>query len=293
MRIFLAGGTGFVGEHVLDALRTAGHTIRVLVHNAMPLHGEGVEPVKGEVTDPASFRDGLEGCQAVINLVGIIREHPGRGVTFQRLHVQASRVLVEEARKSGIERYLHMSALGSRPGAVSAYHRSKWEGEEAVRHSGLNHTIFRPSVIFGPRDDFINRLAGYVRSFPAMPVMGDGAYRLQPVSADDVGKCFALALEKRETAGQAYELCGQDRVSYLELVALIGECLGRTPRTVHFPLGLMKGIVPLLQGLPGFPLTMDQLQMLLEESICDGSWRKVFGFEPLGLREGIARYLRP
>jgi NADH dehydrogenase len=293
MRIFLAGGTGFVGEHVRNALLAAGHTLRVLVHNSMPLHGEGIEPVKGEVTDPASFRDGLEGCQAVINLVGIIREHPGRGVTFQRLHVQASRALVEEARKSGIERYLHMSALGSRPGAVSAYHRSKWEGEEAVRHSGLNHTIFRPSVIFGPRDDFINRLAGYVRSFPAMPVMGDGAYRLQPISADDVAKCFAIALEKADTAGQAYELCGQDRVSYLELVTLIGECLGRTPRTVHLPLALMKGIVPMLQGLPGFPLTMDQLQMLLEESICDGSWRKVFGFEPLRLREGIARYVRP
>jgi NADH dehydrogenase len=264
------------------------------VHGRFDGTAEGIETVEGDVTRLDSYVDAMAGCDAAINLVGIIREFPGRGITFERLHVQASRAMVLGAARTGIGRYLHMSALGSRAGAVSEYHRTKWSGEEVVRQSGLNHTIFRPSVIFGPRDDFINRLAGYVRSYPAVPVIGDGRYRLQPIAADDVARCYVTALESEDASGKVFELCGPDPVSYLELLDMIGECLGRSPvRKVHLPFAIMKGIVPLMQMIPSVPLTVAQLQMLVEGNTCNGTWKAVFGFEPVGLKAGISSYLRP
>jgi NADH dehydrogenase len=274
-------------------LLAAGHTVRLLVHRAFEGEESGVETVEGDVSRLESYLEAMAGCDAAINLVGIIREFPGRGVTFERLHVQASRAMVLGAARTGIARYLHMSALGSRPDAVSDYHRTKWRAEEVVRQSGLRSTIFRPSVIFGPKDDFINRLAGYVRQFPLVPVIGDGRYRLQPIAADDVAHCFIAALEREEMSGKAFELCGPDAVSYVELLDMIADCLGRSPvRTVHVPLSFMKGVIPLLQKVPAFPLTVDQLQMLVEGNTCDGSWRQEFGFQPMGLRAGIGSYLR-
>ena len=254
---------------------------------------DGVEHFTGDVTDGQSCVEGARGCDAVINLVGIIREFPGRGVTFARLHVEAARNMVAAARQCGIGRYLQMSALGSRPGAVSGYHRSKFAAEELVRTSGLGYTIFRPSVVFGPGDAFISMLAGYIGSLYFVPVVGDGAYRMQPIFAGDVALCFALALEKPETIGQTYELCGKDRLTYLELVDAIGRVLGKSSVIkIKNPLCLMKLVTPLLEGFSFFPLTSDQITMLLEESICDGVWQETFGFEPVGFEEGIGRYLK-
>ena len=293
MKIFIAGGTGFVGGHVCRALRERGHKIRLLVHSRGGQAEDGVERVEGDVSRLESFAVEVSGCDAVINLVGIIREFPSRGITFDKLHIQATANMLEAARRAGVTRYLQMSALGTRPDAVSAYHQTKWQAEEQVRGSGLAWTIFRPSLIFGPEDAFINMLAAQLRLAPIMPVIGSGTYRLQPIHADDVARCFADALEKPETVGQTYELCGNDRVSYEELLDMIAAALGRPkPLTPHLPLGLMKLVVPVMQNVPQFPITMDQLQMLLEESICGGEWRETFAFEPRGLKAGIEEYLR-
>ena len=125
-----------------------------------------------------------------------------------------------------------------------------------------------------------------------MPVIGSGSYRLQPIHADDVARCFALALEMPESIGQTYELCGSDRLSYEELLVTIADSLGQAhPLKPHLPLGLMKLIIPVLQKFPLFPITTDQLQMLLEENIGGNEWQQVFGFVPRGLQEGIAEYL--
>ncbi|MGB9082948.1 MAG: complex I NDUFA9 subunit family protein [Desulfuromonadaceae bacterium] len=292
MRIFISGGTGFVGGHVCRALRERGHTLRLLVHRRGGTAESGIEFFEGDVTRPASFAEGVNGCDAVINLVGIIREFSLKKITFERLHVQATEAMLEVTRKSGIRRYLQMSALGARPAAVSAYHRSKWSAEELVRGSSLDWTIFRPALIFGPHDSFINMLAAQLRLAPFMPVIGSGSYRLQPIHADDVAHCFALALKMPETIGQAYELCGGDRLSYDELLDVIARAMGKVPpMKPHLPLGLMKLMVPFMQKIPQFPITMDQLQMLLEESICSGEWQQTFGFEPRGLQNGIAEYL--
>jgi len=292
MRIFIAGGTGFVGGHLVRALLASGHSVRILVHGHSTNSGE-VEQVTGDVTRLETFEQSLSGCDAVINLVGIIREFPARGITFERLHVQATANLLAAANGNSLRRYLQMSALGSRPAAVSGYHQTKWRAEELVRGSGLDWTIFRPSLIFGPHDAFINMLAAQLRLAPIMPVIGSGSYRLQPIHADDVARCFTCALEMPGTIGQAYELCGADRLSYEALLDMIAASLGRSrPFKPHLPLGLMKLIIPYLQKIPQFPITMDQLQMLLEENIGESEWQKVFGFEPRGLREGIDEYLR-
>ena len=294
MKIFISGGTGFVGGHLIGELLNRGHELSLLVRRRGPGGpvAKGVEQIEGDVTCLESFEKGVEGYEAVINLVGIIREFPARGVTFERLHMQATANMLAAAKKGGVRRYLQMSALGTRSDAVSAYHKTKFRAEELVRDSGLEWSIMRPSLIYGPKDAFINMLADQLRLAPIMPVMGDGRYRLQPIHAADVVRCFALALEQPETVGQCYELCGNDRLSYVELLDAVATAMGKSaPFKLHAPLGLMKLIIPVMQQIPQFPITMDQLQMLIEENICDGRWKLTFGFEPRDLYEGIREYL--
>lgn len=292
MKIFVTGGTGFVGGHVRKALRERGHQVRVLFHGRRPPLADGEEGVDGDVTRIETLREGAAGCDAVIHLVGIIREFPRRGVTFDMLHREATANVLEAAKMAGVRRYLQMSANGTREGAVSGYHRTKWEGEELVRRSGLDWTIFRPSLIFGPEDSFVNMLADMIRRFPVVPVIGDGRYRLQPIHADDVARCFAEALDRPETVGETFTLCGVTPYTYEELLQEIGRAVGRSPvPIIHQPLSLMKMVVPLMERFDSFPLTSDQLTMLLEGNTCDGRWKQSFGFEPIPFREGIAAYL--
>lgn len=292
MKIFIAGGTGFVGGHLTAELLKRGHELILLSHAGSGTTQPGITLCKGDVTDPTSYQQAMKGCDAAINLVGIIREFPAKGITFERLHVQATQAMVQAAQHSGVLRYLQMSALGTRVDAVSGYHRTKWRGEEIVRGSGLAWTIFRPSLIFGPKDAFVNMLAENLRLTPLMPTMGDGIYRLQPIHGNDVARCFADALDKPETAGQTYELCGEDRLSYRELLDAIAEALGkRHPLKPALPLAVMKPLIKALQGFKLFPITSDQLQMLLEENICNGCWRGTFQFEPIRFRDGIKEYL--
>ena len=294
MRIFLAGGTGFVGGHVRQALLAGGHSIRLLVHRkGVGAPTAGIEEIEGDATLPGSFADKVRGCDATINLIGIIREAPGRGVTFQRLHVEATRNILAAAREAGVKRHLQMSALGTHADSEARYFKSKYQAETEVRRSGLDYTIFRPSIIFGPEDDFINKLAAMMRTIPVMPVIGDGEYQLQPIAADDVARCFAEALEKPETIGGTYELCGVDRLSYNELLNTIGRVLGKSsvPK-IKNPLPLMRLVVPFLEGFSFFPITSDQIAMLVQGNTCDGSWRSTFTFQPIPFESGIRSYLR-
>jgi NADH dehydrogenase len=293
MQLFLSGGTGFVGAQVRRALLDQGHTIRMLVHKRRGDYEAGIEVVEGDITRLESFAHHLEGCSAIINLVGIIREFPASNMTFEKLHVQAVENLLEVARRAGIRRFIQMSALGTREQATSKYHQSKFRGEQLVKQAGIDFTIFRPSVIFGPKDDFVNKLAGIIRLSPLVPVIGDGNYRLQPIAVGDVARCFCEALTRPETIGQTYELCGPDRLTYNDMLDLIGRTLGKGHVTkVHNPLGIMKLVVPFMQQIPLFPITIDQIEMLVEDYYCDGNWRKTFPFEPLPFAQGIAAYLK-
>ncbi len=292
MKIFIAGGTGFVGGHLVEELLKRGHELQLLSHGDEVTEREGVSLIAGDVTEPEGYRQAMRECDAVINLVGIIREFPDRDVTFEKLHVQAAESMVSASQRAGVLRYIQMSALGTRVDAVSAYHRTKWRAEEIVRGSGLAWTIFRPSLIFGPKDAFVNMLASNLQLAPFMPTMGDGNYRLQPIHGRDVARCFADSLETPETAGKTFELCGEDRLTYRQLIDAIAGAMGKEPPwKPALPLGMMKSVISSLQRFSWFPITSDQLQMLLEENICDGCWRKTFDFEPIRFNEGIREYL--
>lgn len=293
MKICISGATGFVGGHLCRELLSRGHTLKLLAHNPKPLNLQNAELIGGDVTSAHDCLKAAAGCDAVVNLVGIIREFSERGITFERLHIEATRNMLAAARQNGIKRYLQMSALGSRAGAVSGYHKSKYAAEELVIASGLDYTIFRPSLIFGPKDAFVNMLANFIRRFSVVPVIGDGTYRLQPIAADDVARCYAIALEKPETIGTAYTLCGPDRLTYLEIVDAVAKALDRRfVLKLKNPLVLMQFVTPILEKFPFYPVTSDQITMLLEESICDGSWQETFGFKPVRFAEGIREYLK-
>lgn len=294
MKVFLTGGSGFVGQEILRQLTDAGHRVSLLCHRHHPESRTNVECVVGDSKKPESLKGVLKGCDAVIHLIGIIREFPKRDITFARLHTETTDNLLRAAQEQGVSRFLHMSANGTRADAITGYHQSKWAAEQLVRQSDLDWTIFRPSLIYGPQDQFINVLAELVRKLPVVPVLGDGKYRLQPVSVRDVARGFVTALNCPESIGQTYHCGGPQAYSYNELLDLIGRALGRkSVCKLHHPLWMMKPIVAKLQAIPQFPMTSDQLQMLLEENICDPSdWIKTFHLELQNLPEGIGEYVK-
>jgi uncharacterized protein YbjT (DUF2867 family) len=295
--VFVTGGTGFVGRAVVGALLAHGHRVRCLVRPASAgkqPRRDGVEPVAGDVTRPGGLAGAVRGADAVVHLVGIIRELPGRGITFERLHTGATENVLGATREAGVDRFLHMSALGTGPEARSRYHQTKWAAEEAVRASGLGWTIFRPSVIFGPGDGFVSLIAKLVRWFPIVPVIGDGRNRFQPVAVTDVAEGFARALERPATAGQTFEVAGPRAYTFDEIVDEVGAALGRrrVPK-LHHPIALMAPVVRVLERAPLFPLTSDQLLMMREGSTCDpGPFARAFEITPAPFAAGIRAYLR-
>jgi NADH dehydrogenase len=295
-RVFVTGATGFVGRAVIQALRAEGHVVRCLVRRGSEadLHGfEAIERVEGDILGPpGSLEAGMAGCDTVIHLVGIIREHKSRGITFDRLHRVGTNNVLAAAAAAGVRRYLHMSALGTRAGARSRYHQTKWAAEEAVRTSGLAWTIFRPSVIYGHGDGFLSLLAGMVRRLHVIPVIGDGRQRLQPVPIEHVAAGFARAVRAEASVKQTYAVTGADAVSMIELLQLIGAAMHRRIRIVRVPLGLIRPIARGLHRMPTFPVTPDQLLMLEEDSTADpGPFYSVFGLTPLPLPQGLRQVL--
>jgi NADH dehydrogenase len=294
--VFVTGATGFVGREVIHALRAEGLKVRCLVRRGSEhdLRGqEAIERVQGDVLVRQSLDEGMGGCDAVIHLVGIIREQPRRGVTFEHLHVDGTLNVIAAAAAAGIRRYLHMSALGASATARSQYHQTKWLAEEAVRASALPWTIFRPSIIYGKSDGFVSMLARMVRRLPVVPVIGEGRQKLQPVPVEQVAEAFQRALIRPETVKQVYEVGGPDAVSLVELLDAIGRALGHPQvRKVHLPVGFMRAVATILQGIPSFPLTTDQIAMLAADNVCDPTpFFRAFGLTPIPLQAGLERVL--
>ncbi len=296
MKVFLTGGTGFVGSEVLRQLVSAGHSVRTLVREGSEdklalAVSDGVEVHAGDITDAASLDGGLAGCDAVIHLVGIIREFPRRGVTFKKMHVQATENILAAAEKQGVMRYLHMSSNGARERSKTGYHMSKWQAEERVRKSCLEWTIFRPSLIFALGSEFVQMLSEVIRRLPIVPVIGDGQYRMQPVALKEVAASFVKALEMPETAGQVYHLGGSESYSYDEILDLTSQAMGKGHVTkMHQPLFMIKPMIRVMQKSEHFPITSDQLTMLVEGNVCDPTaWQDKFGLKATSYAEGIGR----
>lgn len=295
MRVFVTGASGFVGNEVVGELLKRGHAVRALVRPGSEnklWDRERVEIVTGDCLHPEVLEPGLSGCEAAIHLIGIIREFPGRGVTFERVHVEATRNMVEAARKAGVRRFLHMSALGARPEPADPYHITNWQAEEIVRASGLTYTIFRPSVIYGPGDQSINLFVRHLRRLPFFPIIGDGLYQLQPVPVWQVAAAFALALELPHTENRIYEVGGPEPLTFREIIDTLARVVGRRVFKVHQPVWCMRAAARLCGRFAWFPLTPGQLRMLLEGSTCDPrAFYQDFGLTPLPFEEGLRRYL--
>jgi len=286
MKVFLTGGTGFVGRNMLRRLLKEGHSVRALVRDpkkAPELEKMGVELVAGDVIAGAGVEQGVQGCDAVIHLVGIIVEKGTN--TFERVHHLGTKNVVESAQRAGVRRFIHMSALGVRAGGVAAYQTSKWRGEEEVRGSGIPYCILRPSLIFGPGDGFVTQMIGTMRSSPLFrPVPGNGSPRFRPIFIDDVTACFVRALTAEAATNQTIELGGAEELTLNQVLKEIARCAGVRKPAVHVPMPLMFAGAFVLQSiLRNPPVTVDQLRMLGEGSTCDiEPMIRMLGVKPRG-----------
>ena len=264
MTVLVTGGTGFVGPHVVHALRAKEIAVRALVRDparASRLAAWGVELATGDVTDPASLRAACAGVDAVVHLVAIIR---GRPVDFERVIAQGTRNVVAAAQQAGARRFVLASALGldERSKDAVPYFAAKWEMERALRESGLEHVIFRPSFVFGRDGGVLPTFVRLARYSPVTPIVGPGRQRLQPIWVEDVAEYYALSLTEPAAANRIFELGGPEALSWNVFWERLKRVLGVRRPSVHVPFGAMRLQAGLTERLPGAPVTRDQLTML-------------------------------
>jgi uncharacterized protein YbjT (DUF2867 family) len=264
MTVLVTGGTGFVGPHVVHALRARELPVRALVREpkrAARLTAWGVELVRGDVTDPTSLRAACEGVDAVVHLVAVIK---GSRAVFERVMEQGTRNVVAAAQDAGVRRFVLASALGLDERARDAvpYFAAKWEMEQTVKGSGLEHVIFRPSFVFGRDGGVLPTFVRLARFAPVTPIVGPGTQRLQPIWVEDVAAYFAEAIDLPAAANRTFELGGPDAPDWNELWARLKRVLGSRRPSIHVPVGLMRAQAALTEKLPGAPVTRDQLTML-------------------------------
>lgn len=279
MQVFLTGASGYVGSYILRELVAQNHAPHCLLRDpdgTLVVEDDAVTITRGDVTDRRSFDEALDGCDAVIHLVGIIEEHPARDVTFKRLHVDATRNVVDAAREAGVTHFVHMSANGARPEAATGYQRTKWQAEQIVKNAGFDHwTIFRPSLLFGEPDpgrpEFASEiLQDLVRPFPILPVFGDGAYEMQPIHVTEVADAFVQALTADDAHEQTYVAAGPDRFPYVEVLDRIAKGAGLDPKPkIHVPLSLARLGVYTVGRLGLLPISPAQFEMLVEGNTGD------------------------
>ena len=281
----LLGGTGFVGTHLASRFAQCGYRVTIPSRNPQRHRALAVLPtvqvVRADIHDEATLAHLLRGCDAVVNLVGVL--HDTRGASFRRVHVELPRKVAQAARASGVTRLLHMGALGAdAANAPSAYLRTRGEGEAALRvHAAdrVAYTVFQPSVIFGPGDSFLNRFHGLLQLAPVFPLACPDA-RFQPVFVGDVVEAFVRALDDRATHGRRYTLCGPRVYTLRELVEAVAATAGLNRRVVGLPRWAGWLQAALLEWVPGRPFTRDNWRSLQVDSVCDGPG----GLAELGIR---------
>jgi uncharacterized protein YbjT (DUF2867 family) len=292
--ILVTGATGFVGGHVVHALRADRRDVRCLVRDRRKgetLEAWGCELVEGDMTNPTSVRAVVAGCDTVVHLVGI---RQGRKEQFQRIMVDATRDLLAASREAGVTRFVHMSALGTGPDSkdLVPYYGAKWQQEQDVKAGGIPHVIFRPSFVFARDGGILPTFVKLAKLTPVTPIIGSGRQRIQPIWADDVAAYFAQAVDPDAATDRTFELGGPDAVSWDEFWARLKRVLGQRRPSVHVPIGLMKLNALVTERLPGnIPLTRDLLKMLEhgDNVVADSSAVQVFGLPLVALDEQLRR----
>ncbi len=265
MKVLVTGGTGFIGPHVVQAIAATGHDVRALVRGqkaGAKAAALGAKVVEGDMTDAASLRAAAQGVDAVVHLVAI---RQGKPEEFQRIMVEGTRDLLAAAKQAGVTRFVQMSALGASEETkdLVPYYGAKWQQEQDVQASGLDHVIFRPSFVFAKDGGILKTFRKLAKVAPVTPIIGSGRQRIQPIWVDDVAAYFAQALGKPEATNRLFELGGPDAVTWNEFWERLKRALGVRRPSVHMPMGFMRLNALVTERLPGdIPLTRDLLKML-------------------------------
>ncbi len=306
MNIFLAGASGYVGSRVLEDLLVADHHVVALVHSdrssdEIARRNPEVTIVKGNVSNAESMLTAVpRDIDAIIYLPGLLREFPGKSITFRSVHVEGVRNLLAAATQAGVTRWIQMSALGVGANSMTGYYRTKWEAEQLVRTSNLDWTILRPSLIFDDRPrkqhNFVDEVAKAIRMAPFVPIIGDGTFLFQPASVDDVSQTIVQSLAKPETIGKTYEIGGPDMMAYRELVILIAHAMGSKKPPIHIPIWVISSVAHLLGRFPFFPISLDEVLMLKSGNYVHNpkdaqEWRDTFTLPMKKLSDSLAKAL--
>ena len=293
MTVLVTGGTGFVGGHVVHALRARNVNVRVLVRDpkrARRLSAWGAELVVGDIDDVTVLRAACVGVTAVVHLVAIIK---GSRADFERVMEHGTRNLVSAAETAGVGRFVLMSALGvdERSKDAVPYYTAKWEMERAVRSSSLQYVVFRPSFVFGDGGGVLPTFVRLARLTPLTPIVGDGTARLQPIWVDDVAEYFARAIDDPGAVGRVFELGGPEAVTWNDFWARLKRIAGVRRPSLHLPIGILRAQATLTERLPGAPVTRDQLTMLElgDNVVTDASAVETFQLPLVPLDEQLRR----
>jgi len=301
--VLVTGGTGFVGRYVVRELLNREIDVRVYARSADRFgsaHFEGrVEFYQGDILDENRFKEAIEGCTGVVNLVGIIEENQRRNITFESVHTLGTGIVARAALEAGVETFIHMSANGAQKGGVSRYQTTKWVAEEIVRDTGFGKwSIFRPSLVFGKPEsgqpEFCSQLIRtLIRPFPVWPVFGSGKYTFSPVYVNDLAQAITSSVISPPASNRTYFAAGPQTISYLELLNILGRTVGIKPRLkVHQPLWFSRTLVGVLSPTGLLPISPDQLEMLVEGNSCDPSqFVEEFGIEQTPFTEETLSYL--
>jgi NADH dehydrogenase len=291
--ILVTGAAGFVGHHVVKALRTEDRPVRAFAReraDTSRLEAWGCETAVGDMTDPESLRRAVEGCEVVVHLVAILQ---GKPQDFERVMIDGTRSLVAAAKEAGVRRFVLMSALGTteRTKDLVPYFGAKWDNEQTVKASGLDHVVFRPSFVFGPDGGALQQFKRIAKRAPVTPIVGTGRERIQPIWADDVAAYFAAAIDRPDAVDRTFELGGPDVVTWNEFWERLKKALGSRRPTVHIPMGLMRVQASLFSVLPKPPVTRDQLAMIEagDYVVTDSEAVETFGLPLVPLDEQLRR----
>ena len=280
------GGSGFLGRRIVEHLAATGHDVRVGVRHPdrasflRRLDADGrIELVHADVWDEATVARAVDGAASVINTVGHYVEK--RGATFDRIHGRGALHVARQAKQAGAERLIHISGLGADPGSDSPYVRARGIGESLVKEAFEGVTILRPSVIFGPDDAFLNRLATLARQTPVLPLFGTGGTRLQPVFVRNVAEACARVLADPSTQSRVYEIGGPRVYTYKELVQVVLDGIGRRMVMIPVPFLVWDILAAAMTLHPKSPLTRDQVKLMRRDNVVG---RQALSLEDLGIR---------
>ena len=305
MKVAVFGGTGFVGSYILDELLAQGHQAKLLVRFGSESKLESfsnIESVFGDVSSLESIEETLSGCDAAINLIGLIREFPSKEITFEDLHFQSAKRVIHAAEKAGVKRFILMSANGVKPNGTP-YQTSKWLAEQVLKGSIMDWTIFRPSLIFGDprgRVEFCSQLRDDMLSLPIPAPLfhrglipkNAGEFEMSPIHVKNVATIFVDALSKESTFGKRYDLGGPDIFTWKQLIKQIATGVGKIKWTMPAPVFPIKMVAGMLDRFSFFPITKDQLTMLLEGNTCDSKEVfEEFKIDPIPMNKDTLNYL--